>query len=104
MEYLGQAYHKDVDRDVTRKYVLRSEGCTLFNVTITQVVTSSLRNRLVMDIARAIGYSLRKSTPAISEKRNAFLNRILPHRSQIMKSGEVVWKSAPWAVPPLRLD
>lgn len=104
VEYLGKAYHKDVDRDVTREYVLRDEGCTLFNVTITQVATSSLRNRLVMDIARAIGYRLRKSTPAISDKRKAFLNRILPHRSQILKSGEVVWKSAPWAMPSLRLS
>ncbi len=104
VEYLGKAYHKDVDRDVTREYVLRGEGCTLFNVTITQVATSSLRNRLVMDIARAIGYRLRKSTPAISDKRKAFLNRILPHRSQILKSGEVVWKNAPWAMPSLRLS
>lgn len=102
IEYLGKPYHKDVNRDVTREYVLKSEGCTLFNVTITQVITSSLRNRLVMDIAQAIGYRLRKSTPAISGKRNALLNRILPHPSQVLKSGEVVWKSVSWALP-LRL-
>ncbi|WP_373577389.1 hypothetical protein [Parafannyhessea umbonata] len=102
IEYLGKPYHEDVNRDVTREYVLKCEGCTLFNVTITQVITSSLRNRLVMDIAQAIGYRLRKSTPAISGKRNALLNRILPHPSQVLKSGEVVWKSASWALP-LRL-
>lgn len=99
IEYLGRAYHKNVDRDVTREYALRDEGCTLFNVTITQVVSSGLRNRLVQDIARAIGYRLRKGTPSLSVKRNALLNRLLPHPSQILKSGEVVWESASWALP-----
>lgn len=97
--YLGKAYHKNVERDLTREYVLRSEGYTLFDVTIAQIVSGTLRNQLVLSIADAIGYRLRKSTPTVREKRNTLLNQILPHPSRISPTGEVTWMRSPWSLP-----
>lgn len=99
IECLGRAYHKSPERDLTREYALKADGCHVVNVTIRQITNGFQRNQLVREIADGIGFRLRSATPRIRARRNELLNRIVPHPSSVGPDGTVIWEKPDWALP-----